>query len=135
MWLYNNSEFLSKDIPKNCIGFVYCITNLLTDKKYIGKKNFFSTIRKPPLKGKKNKRKIITESDWKEYFGSNRELQEIVAQHPIENFSREILHLCYSKGELNYMELKEQIERDVLYKPNEYYNSFIGIKISRSHLI
>jgi hypothetical protein len=58
-----------------------------------------------------------------------------VEENGLDHFEREILHLCKSKGELNYTELKEQVIRDVLLKPNEYHNAFVGGKIHRNHLL
>ena len=55
-WLLNNKPFTSEMIG-NYIGFVYEITDLSNNKKYIGKKNFYSTRKLPPLKGKVKKRK------------------------------------------------------------------------------
>ena len=52
-------------------GFVYLITNTVSDMKYIGKKQIEKRTKRPPLKGKKRKRIIIGESDWKTYTGSS----------------------------------------------------------------
>ena len=38
-WTFNNKPFTSEDI-KSYVGFVYLITELDTDKKYIGRKYF-----------------------------------------------------------------------------------------------
>jgi hypothetical protein len=131
MWTYNNQKFTSEQIG-DAIGFVYCITNLSNNKKYIGKKNFYSKIRKAPLKGKKRKRTVVSESDWQEYYGSNDELKALVESRE-DTFKREILHLAKSKGEMTYIEAKLQFQYDVLLSP-DYYNSFVGCKIHRSHL-
>lgn len=133
-WLYNNEVFTSEMIFDN-IGFVYIIHDLKNDKKYVGKKNFYSNRTLPPLKGKKRKRKKKIESDWKEYYGSSEELKLLVESSEERiNFKREILHLCKSKGEMSYLEMKEQIMREVLLRPDDYYNSFVGGKIHRNHL-
>jgi len=132
MWLYNNKEFTSNDIG-DYIGFVYVITNLLDDKKYVGKKLFQSKRRLPPLKGKTRKRTKIVESDWQEYYGSSEEVKQLVETHKGSNFKREILHLCNNKGEMSYLEAKEQFDREVLLK-DEYYNGIINCKIHRSHV-
>ena len=102
--------------------------------KYVGKKRFWSHKRLPPLKGMKRKRLKITESDWQKYHGSSELVKSILKEHGESRFSREILRLCTSKGEMNYYEMKVQVERDVLLKPNEYYNAFVGGKIHRMHL-
>lgn len=73
-------------------------------------------------------------SDYKDYFGSNDELKQHVIEHGPENFKREIIHLCNSKGEMNYRELVEQVDRRVLEKPDKYYNAYIGGRINRRHI-
>ena len=133
MWSYNGKEFTSEMIEDN-MGFVYIVTDKKTKMKYIGKKAFFSKVTKPPLKGKKRKRKSLKESDWKTYCGSSETIKELVEENGLDHFDREILYLCKSKGELNYMELREQVIRDVLLKPDEYHNAFVGGKIHRAHI-
>jgi hypothetical protein len=127
MWLYNNVEF--NDIGEY-VGFVYLITNLTNDRKYIGKKNFYFSKTKT-VKGKRKRTKV--ESDWKDYYGSNKELQEDVERLGSYNFKREILRLCKSKGEFSYFEAKYQFEKNVL-ETDEYYNSWISCKIHKKHL-
>lgn len=129
MWYYNDTPIT--EIPDNILGFVYCITNLQNGMKYIGKKTFLFRKTKR-VNGKK--KKVLVSSDWKEYFGSNKILKEKVKELGKENFRRDILHFCTSKGEMNYMELVEQITRKVLEQPNLYYNEWISVKISRSHI-
>lgn len=133
MWLYKNKEFLEEHIPENIIGFVYCITNTKTNRKYIGKKIFFNTIKRPPLKGKKRKRIEKVKSDWQTYYGSNEVLKEEVSTGNPEDYHREILHLCKNKTEMAYMETKEQFDRGVLLT-DEYYNSWISAKITHRGL-
>jgi len=116
-------------------GFVYEITDTDNNKKYIGKKWFWSTKKKPPLKGKTRKRIVKSESDWQKYFGSSEEVKLLVEESGESRFKREILRLCKTKGECSYWELKYQMEFDVLLKPEEYYNSFVGAKIHRNHVL
>jgi len=132
MWYYNNEVFTSEMIG-DYVGFVYCITNNVTNKKYVGKKTFKSTRTLPPLKGKSRKRKVVKESDWMTYYGSSEEVKLLVEEQGPETFHREILHLCNTKGEMGYLELKEQIEREVLLS-EEYHNGIIQAKIHRSHV-
>lgn len=133
-WYYQGKVFEpDEDFLKSYVGFVYCLTEIDTGMKYLGKKFFWSTRKLPPLKGKSRKRTKIVESDWKEYHGSSNEVKELVEQGLV--FKREILRLCKTKGELTYYELKEQVDRSVLFKPEEYYNAFIGCKIHRSHVL
>lgn len=133
MWYYNGQPF--DQAPEEYHGFVYMIHDLHNGKKYIGKKFFWKPKTRPPLKGKKRKRRSIVESDWKKYYGSNAELQDLVEQSGPDNFNREILKLCKTKGECSYYEMKYQFMFDVLLKPDEYYNSFIGGKIHRKHIL
>lgn len=128
MWLYNNE--VVDVIPEKFIGFVYIITNLINNKKYIGKKNFYFSKTKQ-VKGKKKRIKV--ESDWKEYFGSNEELKLEVQKIGSENFKREIIRMCSSKGEMSYFELKEQMIQGAL-ESNDFYNTWVSGKIHKKHL-
>lgn len=132
MWYYNGKEFTSEMIG-DYVGFVYVITDLSNDKKYVGKKLFKSKRRLPPLKGKTRKRTVVKESDWQDYFGSSDLVKTLIEEHGRNNFHREILHLCMSKGELSYLELLEQVERKVLLS-DEYYNNIIQVRIHGSHV-
>lgn len=132
MWIYEGQEVTIDDIG-DYVGFVYCITDQDNGKKYIGKKNLWATRKLPPLKGKKRKRTKKVESDWQDYFGSSEEVKALVEEHGRDRFKREILHLCQSKGDMSYMELYEQVTRNVLFS-DEYYNAFIGVKIHASHV-
>ena len=131
-WLYEGQPFDS-DMIGDYVGFVYLITNLQNDKKYIGKKWFWSTKKLPPLKGKKRKRTVVKESDWKQYYGSSEEVKLLLEQHGKDNFKREILRLCKTKGECTYYEAKLQFDFDVLLR-DDYYNEFIGCRIHSKHL-
>lgn len=138
-WTHNSTNF--DVIPEGQIGFVYLITNLTNGMKYIGKKNFYSTKTSQKtivLKttGLKKKKKIRTkiESDWRDYFGSSDELRSDVEKLGKENFTREILHLCKTKGEISYFEAKLQFEYDVLLYPEKFYNKWIMVRVHRTHL-
>lgn len=128
-WFYQGTVFESESIGDH-LAFVYIITNMTDGRKYIGLKKFLSKKTKV-LKGKK--KRYTTESDWKSYYGSNLELQEDVKRLGASKFKREILYLCKTKAHANYLELKEQMARDVLLK-GEYYNQFAGCRISGSHV-
>ena len=134
MWHYRNVPYEpSEDELSEYVGFVYCITELDTGKKYIGKKFFWSTRRLPPLKGKTRKRVVKKQSDWMEYYGSSEELKLLVEKKGGDAYHREIIRLCKTKGECSYYEAKEQFDRDVLFS-DEYYNEFIGCKIHAKHV-
>ena len=126
-WKYNGKVFESDDIGKY-YGFVYRITNTINGHDYIGRK-FFHTIKKrPPLKGKKNKRHSKVETDWKTYWGSSDRLQADIDTHGKEKFIREIIRLCNTRGETNYCEAYYQFTEGVLLKENNY-NGIINIRL------
>ena len=128
-WTYNKEIFTEENIGDN-YGFVYIITNLSNNKKYIGKKFFYSSKTKQ-VKGKKKKVKVF--SDWENYYGSNSELKNDVETLGKELFSREIIHLCVTKGNCGYLEAKEQFNRNVL-ESDDYYNTWIMVRVRKSHL-
>ncbi len=134
MWYYEDKIFdPEKHSHCNYAGFVYIITDLSNQKKYVGKKLFWKIHKLKPLKGKVNKRHSKRDSDWQDYFGSNEEVKLLVEQSGRERFKREIIRLCKTKGEMTYFEMKEQIDRKVLFD-DKYYNEFIGGKIHSKHL-
>ena len=138
MWIYNNNEI--SELTEDCIGFVYLITNLTNNRKYVGKKlaKFSRTTTKTvKLKnGNKKKKKIRSkiDSDWMEYYGSSIELNKDVESLGKDNFTREILFFCKSKAECSYIEAREQFSRRVL-ESEEYYNNNIMCRIHGSHIL
>ena len=128
-WLYKNKIFDSEDID-NYYGYVYIITNMTNNMKYIGKKFFWSTKYKTI---KKKRKRLKVESTWKEYYGSSDILNEIVKEIGEHNFKREILRLCKTKGECSYFEAKEQFQSDAVIS-EEYYNKWISVRVRQSHL-
>jgi len=129
-WVYEGKKYeLPKDYDhKDVYGFVYLITNRATGRMYVGKKFFWSKKTLPITKTRKRRKKLLVESDWKDYYGSNTYLKEEVEKQGDEMFHREILHLCKTKGECAYMEAKEQFDRDVLID-DKYYNGIINCRI------
>jgi hypothetical protein len=109
-------------------GFIYEINNTVTGKKYIGKKQCTRKLKRQPLKGKKNKRIEVKESDWRTYTGSSTELNSDIEKYGKEKFTFTILYVCGSKWELGYREIKEQIERDVILR-EDYYNGILNVRI------
>jgi len=136
-WLYEQT--LIEQLPEDCVGFVYLITNKLSGKKYIGKKLAkFSktTYRTVKLKnGNKKKKKIRSkiDSDWQTYYGSNIELNQDIERLGAENFQREILFYCQSKAECSYIEAREQFRHQVLESDN-WYNGHIQVRVHGSHV-
>ena len=129
-WIYNGLIFDSENIEDH-VGYIYLIENLTNNRKYVGKKLFTSSRTKVV---KKKKKKVRVESDWKKYYGSNVELIADVDKLGPQNFRRTILRLCKTKGECNYFEAKEQFSLDVL-RSEEYYNTWIMVKVHKSHVI
>ena len=125
-WTYKGSVYTpTEDVQ----GYVYLITNLTNGKKYIGKKNFWTTKKLPPLKGKVNRRHKTTSSDWQDYYGSSDNLQADVTLLGKHAFKREILKLCTNKTMMSYWETKLQFEYDVLTR-SDFYNEFISCRIN-----
>ena len=136
-WTYQNQ--LVETLPEDCVGFVYLITNLISGRKYIGKKlaKFSKTTYKTvKLKnGTKKKKKIRSkiDSDWQEYYGSSPNLTADIQALGKENFSREILFYCKSKAECSYIEAREQFINRVL-ESDDWYNGHIQVRVHGSHI-
>jgi hypothetical protein len=137
VWLFENSQIT--ELPEDCAGFVYLITNNLTGRKYVGKKlaKFSKTSYKvvKQKNGIKKRKKIKSkiESDWQLYYGSSPELTKDIEQLGSENFTREILYYCKSKSECSYVEAREQFNRKVL-ESDDYYNGHIQVRVHGSHI-
>ena len=137
-WLYLNQPV--EQLPQDCVGFVYIITNLTNNRKYIGKKlaKFSRTTQKTvKLKnGTKKKRKVRSkiDSDWQDYYGSSPELSKDVELLGKDQFRREILYYCRSKSECSYIEAREQFSRRVL-ESKDWYNGHIQVRVHGSHII
>ena len=114
----------------NAFGFVYLITNLTNNKKYIGCKMLQKVIKRKPLKGKKNKRHETVESDWKTYTSSSNELNKDIESLGKENFKFEIIDFAYSKSHLKYLEAKYQFDNDVLLSES-WYNGIINLRVGK----
>ena len=118
-----------KDISKYQ-GMVYCITHKESGKYYIGKKFYWFKKTLKPLKGKKNKRHSLVESDWKNYWGSSNKLLADVKKFGKRAFKREILEHCETKFDLAYEEMKLQVYYDVLNDKNSY-NEIINVRLRK----
>ena len=131
-WTYRGDPV--DELPEDCEGFVYLITNLTNEQKYIGKKLARFKVTRPPLKGRKNKRRSSKESDWRTYWGSSDHLNADVKELGEDQFTRESLHYCQSRGMLSYLEAKEQFDREVLLT-DEYYNGIINVRVGSSKIL
>lgn len=129
MWLYDDTP-VDESSLESYIGFVYVIENMNNSRLYIGKK-LLKFKRTKKVKGKN--KKILVDSDWKSYWGSNKVLQEDVKELGETKFTRKILRLCKNRGEMNYYEAKYQFELGVL-ESDRFYNDAIMVRVHRSHL-
>jgi hypothetical protein len=127
-WVFDR-EIFTPDMVGDWFGFVYLITNKVTNKKYIGRKYFYSTTKKK-VAGKKNRVITRKQSDWQKYYGSSKTLLADIELHGKENFSREILSLHESRGDVNYHELRQQVLSNVL-ESMDYYNDNIMLRYYR----
>lgn len=123
-WILSENVVLNE----HTFGFIYQITNLINNKKYIGKKQCFSRIKRKPLKGQKRNRISLIDSDWKKYTSSSKDLNEDIEKYGKDNFEFKIIKTCNSKWSLAYYEIKEQIAHDVLLR-EDYYNGIINVRI------
>lgn len=135
-WLYENKEVIDiSQLPDTAIGFVYKITNIETGKFYVGKKSLASVTNKLLTKKEQSewnkpgripkKKKVVKESDWKDYWGSSKDLLLEIKQVGKEKFKRDILKICYTKSELTYFEVYYQFEYKVLHV-DSYNNNVLG---------
>jgi len=125
-WQLNEDVTVAGDF----FGFIYEITNTVSNKKYIGKKQCHSRLKRKPLKGKKRNRIDYVDSDWREYTSSSNELNEDIIKYGKDKFIFKIIRICNSKWALAYFEIKEQIDKDVLMR-EDYYNGIINVRIGR----
>ena len=126
MWIYNDVELT--EIPVKAVGFVYEITNQTTNRRYIGKKLFHSS---KTVQREKKKKRIKVESNWKQYTGSNDELNQDIKNNNI--IEKKILRICYSKSECNYIEALYQFQSNAVLSPL-FYNKWVSVKSNHNQL-
>lgn len=138
MWLYQN-KIISKieDLPNECFGFIYKITNIQNGKFYFGKKQILSKVNKklgkkeiaalPTKRGRTpSKKLVVSESNWLTYWGSCKPLLEDIKKLGEDKFKREILVICKTKKQLTYYEIMYQIKEDVLFNDNSYNDNILA---------
>jgi len=146
MWLYKDTVINSiEDMPEGSYGFIYEVTHLPTSRKYIGKKVLYFErnvkLGKRELQALKeerkakgiggrapSKKKVVKESDWQTYYGSQTEIKELVNKGKESDFKREILMFVDNKKHLTYYEAKFLFIKEVLEKNDEYINDNILAK-------
>jgi hypothetical protein len=122
-----------KNIPENIedyLGFVYMVIHKPTGQYYVGQKKFWFKDTKPPLKGRKNKRHSLVESDWKTYWGSSNKLKEWIAKEGTSEFERRIIRPCKTQWEMSYTELEWQMKLDVL-RDDKALNGIINVRLGK----
>ena len=139
-WIYREESGLEREIlsiddlpnSKDAVGFVYKITNVVTNRFYIGKKSLYSerktkisTREKVATATRKKFKQVVKESDWKKYYGSSLELKEEIQMTDVKYFKREIIEVCCSKKYLGFCEIVHQIKNDVL-TANSYNGNIMG---------
>jgi hypothetical protein len=130
MWLFENKPLDNNDDLDQYVGFVYIIKNNEDEREYVGKK-LFKFRRTKKIKGKK--KRLLIDSDWKSYWGSNKSLLEDVKELGESCFERKILRLCKTRGEMNYYEAKYQFDLGVL-ETDRYYNEWISLRVHKAHV-
>lgn len=129
MWIYKGEVFTEDQIGEN-YGFVYVITHVPSGKKYIGRK-FFTSAGYKIVKGKR--KKLRKPSDWQTYYGSSPALTKAIAEHGVDQFTREIVMLCPNRSSASYYESKLIFETDAILSDN-YYNEYVQCRISAKHV-
>jgi len=128
-WIFKGKEFIDST---GYYGMVYLITHRATGKQYIGRKYFTKSKIQQKTKTKR-KKKMRVESDWQTYYGSSADLLEDVTKYGKDNFSREVLRLCVSRGETNYYEAFEILVRGALLS-DKFYNKWVSLKLHKATL-
>jgi len=133
-WIYQGKKFTETNIPENGIGFIYHMSVILNGNTYayIGKKNFFSNVKKKlgkkalALVTDKRLKKYTKEqkANFENYYSSNQQLKE--AYKAGVTIKREILLICFSATELTYQEVKHQFKYEVLEKENYLNANILG---------
>ena len=152
-WTYKGLLITSiDDMPDGTYGFIYKVTHKTSGKKYIGKNVLYfernKRLGKRALEALKEERakkgikgrvplkqKVITESDWKDYYGSHAEIKKLLEKDGPMSFTKQILSYVKSKKELTYYECKELFINEVLERDNEYINDNILGKFYRKDFL
>ena len=136
-WHYRGK--IIENLPEDCVGFVYLITNTVSGRMYIGKKlakfskTTYKTVKLKNGKKKRQKIKGKIESDWKDYYGSSDALHKDIELLGKDKFRRDILYYCKSKAETSYIEAREQFKRKVL-ESDDFYNGHIQVRVHGSQI-
>ena len=132
-WVYNSKPITNlNDFPKDTFGFIYIVKNNDTNKSYIGKKVLYHNKKVKLGKkeiaeltgvGRKPTTKIVTkESDWLNYYGSNKEVMQLIKEGKQASFTRTIIKFAPNKKLLTYYETQALFTYKVLEHPELFYN-------------
>jgi hypothetical protein len=136
MWLYNEKVIEKiEDMPQGTFGFIYITTHKPSGVSYIGKKSLYHNVKRKLTKkelaeqtgrGRKPTTQVVQkESDWKTYYGSTKQIVELIKGGKQEDFTREILQFVFNKKLLTYHECKYLFSYGVLEHPQKYFNDNI----------
>jgi serine/threonine protein kinase len=126
-----------EDFGEEAYGFIYKIQHKESKRYYIGKKILHNTTNVklgvketknlPVQKGRKpTTKQVIKESNWKTYWGSNKDFLEYIKGKKEEEFNREVLCICNSKLELTYWETHHLFTNKVLFDELSYNSNILG---------
>ena len=150
MWKYKDKVInCIDDMPVGTVGFIYEVEHIPSGKKYLGKKViYFETNVKigkreiAKLKEERKaagiggrpaaKRKVIKESDWKDYYGSSEKIKKLVKNGKPSDFDKTIIQFVNSKKLLTYYETKYLFMHNVLEAEGVYINDNILSKFYRN---
>ena len=148
-WTYESQPIENiSDMPVNTYGFIYEVEHIPSGRRYLGKKVLYFERNKrlgiralAALKEERKlkgiggrtplKQKVVTESDWKTYYGSQKEILQLVKEGKTTDFSRKILKYVRDKKQLTYFECKYLFINEVLETSNKYINDNILGKFYR----
>ena len=148
-WTYKGNLISAiNDMPEGAYGFIYETYHKPTGMRYIGKKVLYfernKKLGKKALQALKEERKakgiggrvplkqkVITESDWKDYYGSHKEILKLVKKGNRQDFVRKILSFVNNKKLLTYYECKYLFINEVLENREMYINDNILGKFYR----
>ena len=132
-WTHQGRVITSiNDMPEGTYGFIYEVIYKPTDTRYIGKKVLYfernkrlgkkalnALMEERAEKGVRGrvplKQKVVSESDWVNYFGSQKEILTLSKEDNAgENWEKRILQFVPNKKLLTYYETKYLFKNGIL---------------------
>ena len=148
-WTYDGKLITEiNDMPEGTYGFIYEVTHIQSDQKYIGKKVLYfernkrlgkKALEELRLERKSKgiggrtplKQKVVTESDWMTYYGSHLKIKELLKLDGPLAFKKDILQFVSNKKLLTYFECKHLFINEALETRNNYINDNVLGKFYR----